>query len=411
MKTSGIISYSLLAFCLAFIGLPIYVYLPSYYSNNFEINLKSIGVILLCTRLFDTIQDPVIGILCDKFAHFRKKIIFFSSPLLGISFLLLFVPIVENHIVLWLAFFLIITYTIFSVIYISYQSLAVNFSHKYHFKTTIIAYRESFFVLGIICATVLPAVLVKFMTELHAFKIVGIVYLILITSLAVVFYFLSPDGNVILKEKNKSGKISLEIFKNKILRNYFWVFIFNAFASAIPAVLIIFFVEQYLVLKGITWLFLLLYFVGLLVGVPFWAKVSFMMQDKIKAWFVASVATVCVFSMCLFLKQGDIIFYSIICFLAGFGFSADLSLAYSYLTDIIQDGNLNHQESVIFGFTNFILKFALAVSSGILVYFIGFFEENIVMQKQFIYLNYTILPIMLKVISVILIYKKCLKKV
>ena len=97
ISNKGIIYYSFLAFCLSFIGLPIYIYLPNYYTDNFDISLQAIAVILLVTRLIDAIQDPIFGFFSDKYAHLKKKIIYFLSPFLGLCFLLLFYPLTINY--------------------------------------------------------------------------------------------------------------------------------------------------------------------------------------------------------------------------------------------------------------------------------------------------------------------------
>ena len=42
LSRKNLILYSTLAFCLAFIGLPMYIYLPSFYHDNFSIKLETI---------------------------------------------------------------------------------------------------------------------------------------------------------------------------------------------------------------------------------------------------------------------------------------------------------------------------------------------------------------------------------
>jgi glycoside/pentoside/hexuronide:cation symporter, GPH family len=162
INNRSLTAYSLLSFCLAFIGLPIYIYLPNYYADNFNISLQTIAIILLFTRLVDTVQDPIFGVISDKYSQWKKKIIAWLSPLLGIAFLLLFYPLTINCIELWLIVFIILTYSLFSLIYINYQSYAVGFTTNYPLKPKIIAYREVCFILGIIFAASTPSLLFKF---------------------------------------------------------------------------------------------------------------------------------------------------------------------------------------------------------------------------------------------------------
>jgi Na+/melibiose symporter-like transporter len=399
INNKNLISYSLLAFCLSFIGLPIYIYLPNYYADNFGVTLQTMSLILLATRLLDTIQDPIFGIISDKFSPFKKNIICYFSPLLGISFLLLFYPLSKN-IEIWLSVFLILTYSIFSIVYINYQSYAVSFSDDYHLKTKIISYREVSFILGVIFAAAAPAILFKYFSEIKSFLFIGLFFLFLITIFAIIFFFYAPKNTA---EKNKSGGVKV-ILKNKSLRKYFIIFLLNAISSSIPAVLILFFVENVINAKNLTGLFLILYFTGLLFGVALWTKLSKFLNDKVKAFTISILFTVFIFFGCYFINEGDILFYAAICVLSGVGFGGDFALAYSILTDIIQKNKLQNFESTIFGITNFIIKISLTLSSAALIYCIGALENDFEAKKQFISFSYALLPIFFRLLSAVTLH-------
>lgn len=402
INNKNLISYSLLAFCLSFIGLPIYIYLPNYYADNFAVSLQRMAIILLFTRLIDTIQDPIFGIVSDKFSHIKKKIICYFSPLLGVSFLLLFYPLDTANIETWLTVFLITTYSFFSIIYINYQSYAVSFSNDYHLKTKIISYREVSFIFGIIFAASSPAILFKFFSEPQSFLIIGVIYFALITIFAVIFYRLAPHNNY-QKQTTKSNL--RHILQKPILRKYFVIFFLNALSSSIPAVLILFFVEHVIHAKHLVGLFLILYFSGLLLGVMLWTKLSKMLNDKVKTFVISITFTVFIFGWCYLLGEGDVLLYGIICVFSGIGFGGDFALAYSILTDLIQKHKLQHNETTIFGITNFIIKISLTLSSAILIYAIGSLDGEPEHKKEFISFAYALLPIMFRSCGAFILYK------
>jgi glycoside/pentoside/hexuronide:cation symporter, GPH family len=402
INNTNLISYSLLAFCLSSIGLPIYIYLPNYYADNFAVSLKTMAVILLVTRLVDTIQDPIFGIVSDKLPHLKKKIICFFSPLLGISFLLLFYPLATSNIELWLTISLIATYSIFSIIYINYQSYAVAFSSDYHLKTKIISYREVSFILGIIFSAASPAILFKYFSETDSFFFIGLVYLALIIIFATIFYFQAPRNNY--QSKVNKGALK-KILHKPILRKYCVIFLLNAISSSIPAVLILFFVENVINAKHLLGMFLLLYFFGLLLGVMLWTKLSKILNDKIKTFVLSITSTVFIFGWCYFLGEGDILLYGVICILSGIGFGGDFALSYSILTDLIQKHNLQNYETTIFGITNFIIKISLTLASSALIYFIGALENDPYNKKQFISFSYALLPIVFRSYAAFILYK------
>jgi Na+/melibiose symporter-like transporter len=412
-----LVSYSLLAFCLSFVGLPIYIYLPNYYADNFAISLQSIALILLLTRLIDTIQDPLFGFLGDRFPYFKRKIITFLSPLLGASFLLLFYPIAIFSIEIWLSIFLITTYSLFSVIYIYHQSYAVSFSENFHLKTQIISYREIAFILGIITAVTTPSLLYFFVSETTAFLIIGGAYLCLITLFALLFLRYSPEptpmqrinNNHLTKQKPKVQQHIKTTFRtignNRLLRSYLTVFLLNSIAASIPAALILFFIEEVINAKALAGLFLALYFFGLLIGVMLWTKISKTLNNKAKTFVISMIFTVFIFSWCYFLNEGDIVLYAVICLLAGIGFGGDLTLSYSILTDIIQKNNLQTNQTSLFGITNFMIKLSLTLSSATLIYVIGSLENNILYKKHFISTTYALLPIIFRLPAAIIMHK------
>ena len=89
-------AYGLMAFPLAFVGLPIYLHAPDFYAVNFGQSLTTLGAVLLALRLFDAVQDPVIGSLSDRFHTRRKEVLALGALLLGAGFWMLFNPHMQS---------------------------------------------------------------------------------------------------------------------------------------------------------------------------------------------------------------------------------------------------------------------------------------------------------------------------
>src|SRR5476651_1155443 len=64
--------------------------------STLQVPLQLMGMIFICVRLFDAIQDPVIGLLSDRFTRHgpRGRLIFVAlmAPILAAGFLMLFSP-------------------------------------------------------------------------------------------------------------------------------------------------------------------------------------------------------------------------------------------------------------------------------------------------------------------------------
>lgn len=407
MPAKQLYSYILLSFPLAFIGLPIYIYLPNFYDQNFAISLQEIATILFFSRFGDAALDPLVGVLSDKYQQFRKKIIIICCPLLGLSVFCLFSPILSIlSLKLSLIIFLFLTYSLFSIIWINHQALAVSFTNNYNLKTKIIAYRESIFMFGVIFASIFPFILEKFFDSVKSFEILGIFYFFLIIFCA--FFFVKY---VKIQDKTtKNDKFELKSFKNLIyikkLRKFFVIFFFNSVASSIPASLITFFVAKVLNLESYIGIFLIIYFVGLIFGIGFWSYLSKKINNKTRAWLYSSIVTSLIFPFCFMLGENDFLLYSLICFLSGFAFGGDFSLSYSVLTDIIQEKKIRNNETTIFAATNFTIKISFTILSALLIFSLGTIRDlgDLNLEKSFLSYSYGLIPCFFKVLTSLLLF-------
>ncbi|WP_350494961.1 MFS transporter [Neopusillimonas aromaticivorans] len=57
--------YGALGLPLAFVALPLYVYMPAYYAEQFGASLAALGTVLLLVRIFDAVTDPLMGYAAD----------------------------------------------------------------------------------------------------------------------------------------------------------------------------------------------------------------------------------------------------------------------------------------------------------------------------------------------------------
>ncbi len=61
-----LVSYASTAIPLAMLGLPLYIYLPTFYSQSVGLSVTIVGVILFIARLTDVITDPLVGLYSDR---------------------------------------------------------------------------------------------------------------------------------------------------------------------------------------------------------------------------------------------------------------------------------------------------------------------------------------------------------
>ena len=152
-NTYNTLKYSLIAFPLAFAGIPIYLHAPDYYVTNIGIKIEIIGFALLLLRLVDAILDPLIGSLSDEFYKYRDKIIYLGSFLLLLGFWMIFHP-PNINIILWFSFSVFLCTLGFSIIAINIQAFGGLWDIPAPQVTKIIVTREAVGIFGLLVASI-----------------------------------------------------------------------------------------------------------------------------------------------------------------------------------------------------------------------------------------------------------------
>jgi len=85
MRNLYIVSYGIPALAIALLGLPLYIYLPTFYAQDVGLGVFVVGVVLFFARIFDMLIDPLIGYVSDSFLS-RKMMMVIGAIILYISF-------------------------------------------------------------------------------------------------------------------------------------------------------------------------------------------------------------------------------------------------------------------------------------------------------------------------------------
>lgn len=409
-------SYGILGFPLAFVGLPIYIHAPKFYASEIGLSLSLIGIILLFIRIFDAVQDPLIGYLSDRYSkkgNFRSRIILFASPFLALSFYLLFNPPAgeQNLIAIWFTISLIIVYTAYSVININYLSLAAEISSNYNERTRVASYREAMLLVGVLFASALPQILTTELGEREGFLYFTLIFIPVLLIPIFLQFFFSPKPLIEPKRTGKNiFKEFYSTFANKDFRLFILLNISNGVAVSIPASLVLFFIEDVIKAPDHTGFFLAIYFLSGAAGMPIWNILAKKFGKK-NSWIFSIIASVITFFWAAMLREGDVVDYYIICALSGLCLGGDAVLSNSLLADIIKPEKKEADASTgsYYGVWNLMVKLNLAIAAGItlpLLDFLGYKagepnSETILASLAFIYGG---LPCLLKILTAILLF-------
>ena len=76
-------SFALFGGFLAAAGLPIYIFAPTFYAENYGVGLTAIAAVLFWLRLLDAVQDPLFGWISERLGRERGFWIGFAGFILG----------------------------------------------------------------------------------------------------------------------------------------------------------------------------------------------------------------------------------------------------------------------------------------------------------------------------------------
>jgi len=419
-------AYATLALPLAMAALPVYVYVPKLYADNLGLSLVTIGTILLAARLLDAFQDPLLGWWSDRHAGVpdgRSRFIVAAIPMLALGLLCLFHPPAVRGLWLgtWLTACLLVAYLGFSMAAISYFAIGAELTTDYHERTRVTATRGAFGVAGVLIAAALPEMLAPAATsEFGAGRDLGeglrrfsLAYVPILLIGAGLMLFCSPTAGSTRSSSAPSRKSLPQALAAPLASAGFrWllaVFVVSGVASAIPATLILFYVQDVLARPELNAMFLALYFVFGAIGMPLWIGASKRLGKK-NAWLAGMLMSIVAFIWAFALGSGDAIEFGMVCAMSGIAYGAELALPPSILADVIDrdrptDGA--RTDGAYFGLWQLTEKLNLALAAGIALPVLGLlgYQPGVAQaamgQLSFVY---AAAPCVLKLLAVVTLW-------
>lgn len=407
-----LLAYGGLGLPLSMLGLPLFIYVPRHYAEELGLGLTAVGAILLLARLWDGLTDPLIGAFSDRLTTRygrRKPWIAVGTPLLALSLWLLFVP-PDGAGVWYLLICSMSTYLAWTMVMLPYQSWGAELSGDFNERTKIAAARE----VAVIAGTLLAAVAALVFdgggaTTLVALAVATALLLPLAAGLAMLRV---PDHSQPLgPAPNWRHGLAL-IRGNRAFRRLLLAYALNGLANALPATLLLIFVDDYLGLAEFAGVFLFCYFAAAIAGIPLWVTLS-RRFGKHRTWAGSLCATAACFALVALLQSGDFALYLTICVLTGVGLGADLVLPASMQADVV-DGDTaeggGRRTGLYFALWSLVTKLSLALAVGIAFPLLDWagFEVGGAGSDQghgALLALYGLLPVLIKIGAAVLIWR------
>ena len=396
------LKYGLLGLPLAFVALPLYVILPNHYAREFGIPLATLGLILLGARLLDAVIDPTLGRWSDRlYAHSTTSVLAFGAAaamLLALGFAALFFPLTHDpqSLLIWVSGFLVVTYAAYSALSVAHQSWGAMLGGSEAQQSRIVAWREGLGLLGVLVASIVPVVL-----GLPA--MLATFFVALSVGWLAWTFAVRPQAAGVETASLKPVNVWHPL-KQPAFRRLLAVYLLNGIASAIPATLILFFVQDRLQApKSMEPVFLGSYFLCAALAIPLWLQVVKRI-GLARTWLVGMGLSIAVFLFATQLGAGDARDFVAVCALSGIALGTDLAMPPALLAGTIaQAGDRGRAEGAYFGWWNFATKLNLALAAGVALPLLGAFGYAPGVQTesalQALVVAYCLLPCALKLLA------------
>lgn len=401
--THGLSSaYGLLAMPLAFVALPMYVNLPHVYATQYAVPLASLGLVLLSSRLIDAFIDPGLGRASDALYRHGPQRVLMAAVVLALlllaSFVALFFPpsfAQTASYVGWVTVCVTACHLSYSGLSILHQAWATRLGGGPLQQSRVLAWREGLGLWGVVLASLLPALVGWTETAM----ILGVMLSLGLVSWR---WALSQRATKTPTVVSESSSFSMALpWQQSAFRKLLLVFLLNGIASAVPASLVMFFVEDQIRASAsmAPW-FLGVYFLSGVLSLPLWLS-SIQKFGLPKAWAAGMLLALMAFASVSVLGPGDEMAFMAVCCVSGMALGADMVAPGALLNRVIDHlGHRGEAEGVYLGWWNLISKFNLALAAGLCLPLLAYWGYTPGVHNpeglQALSLAYGVLPCVLK---------------
>lgn len=275
-----VLAYILPCLPLAALGLPIVVYLPTFYANDVGVPLSLVGTAFMLVRIGDIAIDPFLGGMMDRTKARMGRFRFWmlaATPVTFIGTLLLFFPS-KGAGFLYLVAALILTYVGYSINALAQSAWGAMLSKGYHDRSRVYGWWQAANITGLLLVLVLPVVL-GLKGAGDAVRAMGWVVVVLLPVAVGVMTAFTPEPVIASTAEHRGVMATIKAVWS-FLRRGSVVRILAAdlclgLAPGVTGALFLFFFRA---AKGYSGLesnaLLLVYFIGGIAGAPVWVFLS-----------------------------------------------------------------------------------------------------------------------------------------
>jgi Na+/melibiose symporter-like transporter len=309
LTTWRLLAYGFPALPYAFVAMPLYMILPTYYAAHTSVTLAQIGAIAAFSRIFDAFIDPVVGYLSDRTRTrwgARKPWMLGALICCCAAVVPLFQPPHEAT-VLYFAVWSLLMYTGFTMFDIPRQAWSAELSRDYQKRSRIVMFVAMFNISGSLIFWIMPLVLAQFTgdTAIGGDTLRGISWLYLVVMplgiLASVVFV--PTGQVVAKQVSSLRETLPSLWRSKPLRRYVLIHSLWGLGQGSMMATIFIFQTDYMGLAKEFSYVMITVFLFQVIALPLWSRIL-KRVDRHRIWGLCVALTSVTAPILLLLPRG-----------------------------------------------------------------------------------------------------------
>ena len=311
-------SFALFGGFLAAAGLPIYIFAPTFYAENYGVGLTAIAAVLFWLRLLDAVQDPLFGWISEGLGRERGFWIGFAGFILVGAMILLFAIPPRTAPLLWFALSITGLFSAFSFLTINFYAQGITAAASLpggHMQVA--AWRETGALIGVCLAAVAPGLLVLWTQAPMLSFALGFAAIGLLSLWVMRRQWVGPTQRV-------PSNFKL-IWQDLPARRLLVLAFVNALPVAVSSSLFLFFVTHRLQATAWAGALLLVFFLSAAASAPIWAALARRYGTR-RALLGSMSLAIAIFAVVGFLGTGDVGLFALVCVISGASIGADLTL-------------------------------------------------------------------------------------
>ena len=415
LRRAILLAYASPAFVIALPTIPVYLHLPTLYGVDMGLGLAATGAFLLLARLFDTVTDPLIGYLSDRWlvrGLRRKPWMLIGAGLAGWGLVKLLGPPPGADGVYLLTWSMIL-YAGWTMVAVPYMAWGAELHPDYNERARITGWREGLALLGMVGASGLTAYVTETADAAAAPGAVAWTAVVLGLICIPVLLWLVPEGTSARTNQNPLRLRQLKsLLGNELFLRLLFAWFVNGLANGIPAALFFLYLEHGLGVAGDARPhFILIYFVAAIAAIPLWLRLS-RQRGKHRTWCWAMILACAAFAVVPALSAGAENTFMLICILTGAALGADLALPPAIQADVADYDRWRFdvdRTGVQFALWGMATKLALAAAVGLALPSLAWmgFDPELPSEagRSALIVIYAGIPVVIKVFAIAVIWK------